>query len=382
MTSDKKLKILLVPSDYWSGIGAMARHLANSVKGVDYYLFTTAEINRHQEEFIRLVSSVDIVHWLANLSWTKLPANMDLREFPVPNIAAIHHIDENLSGFGEKEEAAKLPTASTCDVIQVESEEWLGYVQSRTKTPVFLAHQAINPQQFIPNRKRRRPGKPFQIGTFGFARELKDRKRIDILLGSLSILNGKNYPFELVVQGPHWNILQEPFAQKGIKVKNLGYLSPNQALKSYRLLDLYVCSSDVEGGPLPVLEALASGVPVVSTRVGVAMEALAMGGGILVDKGDSKQLASAIASIMDNSTLYQQLANEAVQVSEKFSWGKIGKEYLAMYRSALEIKRPTQSKFYNLGSPKIQRTLQFLRNYQSQNSFIKKLLSFKPLIGK
>lgn len=374
--------MLLIPSDYLSGIGAMARHLANSVKGVDYYLYTSAEIKHHQKEFLRLVTSVDIVHWLANLSWTKLPSEMDIREFPVPNIATVHHVDGELTGYGGEEEATKITAASQADIIQVESREWVEYVQQRTTTPVFLAHQAINPNQFISNRNRCRPGKQFQIGAFGFAKELKDRKRIDILLEALTILKGKLYSFELIVQGPHWNTLQESFIQKGIKVKNLGYLSSNQALKSYRLLDLYVCSSDVEGGPLPVLEAMASGVPVVSTRVGVAIEALTIGGGILVDKGDSAQMASAIASIMDNSALYQQLAKEAVQVSEYFSSDKIGKEYLTMYQFALDIKNPTQAKKPPLGSAKLQRSIQLSKSAFRESSSLRNIIQVKHLIGK
>lgn len=381
MPNNKKLKVLLIPSDYLSGIGSMARHLARSVKNVDFYFFTSAQIKREPKEFMRLVSSVDIVHWLANLSWGKLPPDMDIRKFPVPNIAAIHHVDENLVGFGEKEEAEKISTASICDAIQVESKEWLGYVRSRTNTPVFLAHQAINPRQFISNRIRSRPRNPFQIGTFGFARELKDRKRTDILLEALTILKNENYSFELTVQGPYWSKLQNSFIQQGISVKNLGFLSNNQAMKSYRLLDLYVCSSDVEGGPLPVLEALASGVPVVSTRVGVATEALSMGGGILVDKADPEQMATAIGTIMDNSTLYQQLVIEAIKVSEDFSWDKIGKEYLAMYQFALNTKKPAHAKKPPLGSAKFQRSIQLSKSAIKESTSYKKIFQLRHLIG-
>lgn len=355
------LKILLILPNYWSGIGSMGRHLANSVKGVDYYFFKTSEISYHQKEFMKLVSSVDIVHWLANLSSTKFPPNFDIRKFPVPNIATIHHIDANLAG-GEKEEVSKIASASICDAIQVVSKEWLGFVQSRTNIPVFLAHQAINPSQFMFNRMRSRPGNPFQIGTFGFARELRDRKRTDILLEALTILIRQGYSFDLVVQGPHWDKLLNPFIQQGINVRNLGYLSSRKALKSYRLLDLYICASDVEGGPLPVLEALASGVPVVSTRVGVADEALALGGGVLVSKGNSEQMAAAISTIMDNSLYYHQLETETVQVSREFSWSNIGKEYLDMYQFVLDNKPKVVAKKPRIGSAKLQRFIRLMKN--------------------
>lgn len=340
----------------------MARHLAKSVKDVDYYFFISGDINTHKKEFLRLVASVDIVHWLANLSWVKLPPEIDIRKFDIPNIAAIHHVDENLRGYGEKEEAIKVFAASICDAIQVESKEWVGIIRSKTSTPVFLAHQAINAQDFKPNRINGRPRNPYQIGTFGFAREMTDRKRLDVLLHALCILQNNRYNFELVVQGSHWGKLQSHFINQGIRIRNLGFLSLGKALKSYRYLDLYVCSSDIEGGPLPVLEALASKVPVVSTRVGVAIEALSMGGGILVDKGNPEKLATAIADIMDNPTLYQRLSQEAIDVAEKFSWDNIGKEYIAMYQYALDIKKPSVERRPLVISANVQRSIQLLRS--------------------
>lgn len=359
----------------------MARHLANSVRGVDYYFFKSTDIRLRQKEFLRLVSSMDIVHWLANLSWTRLPQGMEIQNLPVPNIAAIHHVDESLTGDGEIEEKTKIEAASSADVIQVESLEWVDFVRSRTNTPVFLAHQAINPMQFYRNRNEIRPRKPFQIGTFGYAKEQRDRKRMDVLLESLVILKKQNYDFELVVQGPNWTKLQDFFLQKGIIVKNLGYLSTTRALKSYRLIDLYVCSSDVEGGPLPVLESLASGVPVVSTKVGVAIEALAKGGGILVDKGNPQQLASAIASVMDDHSLYEQLSSKAPQIAEHFSWDKIGHEYLSMYEFAVNLRKPNRRRNVTIEPARIQRTIQLSKQRLGESQIIKKIFKIKHLIG-
>ena len=376
-----RLKVLLVPSNYWSGIGSMARHLASSVKGVDYYFFTSAAIKNHPKEFMRLVSSVDIVHWLANLSTVKLPPEIDIRKFPAPNIATVHHVDEEVIGYREKEEATKISAASISNVIQVVSAEWLNYVQSRTKTPVFLAHQAIDPSEFARNRNKKRPRNPFIIGTFGNAKEFKDRKRVDVLLGALSILKGRNYDFELIVQGQYWNELQNPFIQQNIKVKNLGFLSNKKAQQSYRFIDLYVCSSDVEGGPLPVLESLASGVPVVSTRVGVAIEALSLGGGILVNKGSPKDLANAIGLIMDDSSLYRRLSQETIQVAENYSWKKLGSEYLTMYQYALSTKEPMAVKKPLLEFPRIQREMQMSMQNIRESYFTKLIFRTKHLFG-
>ncbi|MBF0504587.1 MAG: glycosyltransferase family 4 protein [Candidatus Omnitrophica bacterium] len=291
-----------------------------------------------------------------------MPADIDLNGFHAPNIATVHHVDEGLRGYGEKEELSKILFASQCDAIQVVSGEWKCFVESKTDKPVFLAHHVINPRLFIPHRKVKKPRKPFRIGAFGFSTGIKDRKRLDVLLAALHILVKKQYQFELIVQGSFWNTLESSLSGQGIQIRNLGFLPRKMAFKSYRYLDLYVCSSDIEGGPLPVLEALASGVPVVSTQVGVAIEALSQGGGILVKKGSPEDLASAIAKVMDHPGLFQDLSLEAGRVSENFTWEKIGKEYMAMYESVLNSKRSRPKFNVVLKFPKFQRQLQLFRD--------------------
>lgn len=379
MLTNRKLKVLLIPPDYWSGIGAMARHLAKSFKNVDYYFFTCWDIRNHFEEFKRLLDHVDIVHWLANLSWLDLPSDLNPLNFSVPSIATVHHVDFAADDNGK--ETRKISAASQCNVIHVVSQEWLDVVKMQTDKPVFLAHHVINPQQFTHNRYSYRPREPFQIGTFGFAKTMNDRKRTDVLLNALSILKRKNYEFELVVQGPHWSSFEEIFRQNGIKVKNLGYKSHNHALNSYRAIDIYVCSSDVEGGPLPVLEALASGVPVVSTRVGVAIEALSLGGGLLVEKGNPPELATAISTLMDDLQLYRKFCGEAVKISENFSWANVENEYLHMYEYTL-AKRKTSSRNSYHYSPLIQRTIQLSRSAVIDSMILMKLRHIKRLILK
>ena len=176
MTSNRKMEVLLISPEFFSAIGMMARNIAEASKDINFYFFSSADIKKHKGEFLKMTDSVDIIHWLANLSWVKLPPGINPNEFPVPTIATVYHVDGSLRGQGEKEESSKILFASQCDAIQVISSEWKDYVQSRTDTPVFLARPAINPNVFKATRNLKRPGSPFRIGTFGFSREIKNRK--------------------------------------------------------------------------------------------------------------------------------------------------------------------------------------------------------------
>lgn len=366
MAQGRNLKVLLMAPNFYQAIGTMAKYLADSAKDIDFYFFNDADIKLHKREFLNLVSYVDIVHWLSNLSYVTMPLDIDIREFEVPNVGAIYHLDEGLKGFWQEKEANKVEFANHCDIIHVISKEWENIIQNKTKKIVCLAHPIINPQKFVLNRNISRPRKPFRIGTFGFARELKGRKRIDVLLDALIILKKNNYNFELVVQGPFWKNLMGYFSDHSIPFLNLGYRPSYLSKRSYRHIDLYVCTSDIEGGPLPVLEALASGVPVVSTPVGISPEALSLGGGILVNKNNPKGLAIEIAKIIDNPKLYKIFSQEAIGVAENFSWDKVGEEYKTMYTLALQSKEKKDIKISSILPPKFQRGLQLIRDIRRE----------------
>lgn len=74
-----------------------------------------------------------------------------------------------------------------------------------------------------------------------------------------------------------------------------------------------------EGFPKVVLEAMAHGVPVVTTPVSVLPELLRDGGGILLDRPDPAQLAGAITKLCSEPELYGQVSSNSLETSRKYS---------------------------------------------------------------
>ncbi len=101
----------------------------------------------------------------------------------------------------------------------------------------------------------------------------------------------------------------------------------------YRNASLFVLSSDEEGLGIVILEAMASGLPVISTRCGGPETAIVEEKtGFLTPVGDSLAMASRMKELLSNPFLCRSMGEAAREVAqERFSFQAAGKIYLAEY---------------------------------------------------
>ena len=118
------------------------------------------------------------------------------------------------------------------------------------------------------------------------------------------------------------------------KVILTGYV-PNSDLPAlYSGAKGFVYPSLFEGFGLPVLEAMACGVPVVTSGVSSLPEVVGQAA-ILVDPEKTEQIAMALNEIYFNRTLDERLKKMSLAQSKKFSWEKTASQTLKVYREAL-----------------------------------------------
>jgi glycosyltransferase involved in cell wall biosynthesis len=140
-------------------------------------------------------------------------------------------------------------------------------------------------------------GKPFRLLCAGMMTENRS-KGIDYLLEAAALLAGRGRDFELHLAGDGPRRAEyEALAQSlGIaeRVHFHGLIPKPELSALMRRSDLFVLASRFDNNPCVIIEAMASGLPVVATRVGGVPEMVADGTGLLVEPHDPRALADGI----------------------------------------------------------------------------------------
>lgn len=178
-----------------------------------------------------------------------------------------------------------------------------------------------------------------------FAGRIAKIKNIDFLIRSFALVKNEISNTMLVIVGrgkeqKHLeNLVKELNLEK--RVIFMGEVSPENMPEVYNCSDVYAISSYSEGDPIVVREALACGIPVVSTNVGdlkdiVSNEML----GKIVNSYNEKEFAEALIEtieIVKGSP--EKVIKKCREVAlERFTFERILKEFIEVYEEALIVR--------------------------------------------
>lgn len=115
-------------------------------------------------------------------------------------------------------------------------------------------------------------------------------------------------------------------------VKRLGFVPDDDLVAIYNLASVYVQPSFYEGFALPILEAQASGCPVVASKIQVHVE-IAESSALFVDAKSAKDISAKIKKVLRDPKLKGDLIKKGLANSKDYSWQKTAKATLNVYKS-------------------------------------------------
>ncbi len=191
---------------------------------------------------------------------------------------------------------------------------------------VFVIPNGVS-DRFFWLRKKRNLSKPVNLLYIG---RLSVQKAIDRLIRALPLLKNKAV-LHIVGEGELETELRKLVLT--LKLKNVIIEGPKKGealLEFYRRADIFVLASRQEGLPLVLLEAMASGIPVIASDV-VGNHEYVGAAGILVSPQTPEKFAGEIDRLIDNKSLYEKLAQEGIKKSQKLNWPKIIHKFEKVY---------------------------------------------------
>lgn len=254
---------------------------------------------------------------------------------PEDGVDAARHIDHFL---------ASLPRLSTvvtgAGIVEKRLLEWGVPREKLVRIPI-----GVNTRLFVPptpeqrEAARRRfniPDGVVVVGSFqkdgvgwGDGMEPKLIKGPDIYVEAMCAMKLAGIAVMAFLTGPARGYVKQGLERAGIPFVHYYVTNHMDLVACYHALDLYVVPSREEGGPMGLMESMASGVPVVSTRVGMGPDLIVDGiTGGLVDGDNGEEIAwkAGILLNLPSSELarLKQRAQKAVKIAD---WAEVGRSH-------------------------------------------------------
>ena len=143
----------------------------------------------------------------------------------------------------------------------------------------------------------------------------------------------------LVGSGRDYQNLQHLVIKNGLEkeIKFTGNIINSKISEYMTASDIFVLPSISEGMPIVILEAMASGLPVVATRVGGIPEIIQEGeNGYLVDAKNSEQIAAKISYLFSHGDAIKHISLQNIEKAKEYSWNLVGGKLLRIYSDCVK----------------------------------------------
>jgi glycosyltransferase involved in cell wall biosynthesis len=138
----------------------------------------------------------------------------------------------------------------------------------------------------------------------------------------------RRYDLFVILTGPARGYVKNRLEKAGVPYLHRFLAQPDDVAEYYKALDLYLVTSREEGGPKSILESLASGVPLVSTKMGMAPDIINDGeSGFLCDVDDVGQIVQKSTMILEYLEKRKKIVAKGLATALQYDWSVIAQRY-------------------------------------------------------
>jgi colanic acid/amylovoran biosynthesis glycosyltransferase len=204
---------------------------------------------------------------------------------------------------------------------------------------LFVIHCGIDTGRFAADRPK--PGGRPRKQTIMTMGNLVEQKGITYLIEALSdpAIKEKGYHTVVIGDGPLKEGLMRQASSLGVEAEFVGAVDNREVMRFYREADVFVLPSvtctdgHMDGIPVVLMEAMACGVPVISTRLSGIPELVEDGkSGILVPEKDARGLAGAIERLLSNTDMARRFSEQGrKKVVAEFDIRDVARRLMEMF---------------------------------------------------
>jgi glycosyltransferase involved in cell wall biosynthesis len=176
----------------------------------------------------------------------------------------------------------------------------------------------------------------FQKDGTGWGEGLEPKliKGPDVFVELAAALVDRGIDLVVLLTGPARGYVKRRLDTLGIDYIHRRPEDRRDMAKLYQALDLYAITSRVEGGPISLLESWASGVPIVSTSVGMSADLIRdRENGVLADVGDFQSLLDGALFLLSSQGTRQEIRSNGLSDVQALDWSKVAATYLELFRT-------------------------------------------------
>ncbi len=247
--------------------------------------------------------------------------------FPYPQTSLIRRIVEKFS----------LKNGKFDKIITVDENSLNAFEKEGIKNVIYVPN-SIDLNEFNLNKSIKKKNE------FIFVGRVEREKGIEDLINAVQILKNKDFKFKIKLVGDGKDLEDYRKTINSLKLNNyflfLGRLDHKDTIKNYFESEIFILPSHQEGFPITLLEAWASGLPVIITKVGgISKICTDNKDSLIIEPKNPEQIAEAMQELIKNKKLRKELGkNGRKLVEKKYNWNEINKSLERVYTSTKQFK--------------------------------------------